>query len=94
MDEQPTIHLEVLLKELGCPHDQCGPMAAQLARRAEQLASTRGGSREEALGHLLGLMSQGWAAQSKVKPDLPHPVKSQINLPIILKTAVDLNESS
>ena len=40
-------------------------MAAQLDKRARQLAAQKGRSRQEALGHLLGLMKQGWAARGK-----------------------------
>lgn len=39
-------------------------MAAQLDKRARQLAEAKGRSYEEALQHLLGLMRQGWAAQA------------------------------
>ena len=38
-------------------------MAAQLDKRAHQLAEQKGRSYEEALQHLLTLMRQGWAAQ-------------------------------
>jgi hypothetical protein len=37
-------------------------MAAQLDKRARQLAGQKGRSYEEALAHLLTLMKQGWAA--------------------------------
>lgn len=40
-------------------------MAAQLDRRARQLAEQRDRSYEEALAHLLSLMRQGWAAQER-----------------------------
>ena len=40
-------------------------MAAQLDRRANQLAEEKGGTYEEALTHLLTLMKQGWAAKEK-----------------------------
>lgn len=40
-------------------------MAAQLEKRARQLAETKGRSYEEALAHLLGMMKQGWAAKEK-----------------------------
>ncbi|HEV2207746.1 MAG TPA: hypothetical protein VG167_03175 [Verrucomicrobiae bacterium] len=40
-------------------------MAAQLDKRARQLAQEKHRSYEEALEHLLGLMRQGWAAQAK-----------------------------
>jgi hypothetical protein len=40
-------------------------MAAQLDKRARQLAGQKGRTYEEALTHLLTLMKQGWAAQRK-----------------------------
>ncbi len=55
--------LTELLKRLGCPEAKSGEMAAQLDKRARQLAAMKGRSYEEALTHLLGLMRQGWAAQ-------------------------------
>ena len=53
------------LVALGCPPDKAPEMAAQLDRRARQLAEARGKSYEEALTHLLRLMAGGWAAQEK-----------------------------
>ena len=40
-------------------------MAAQLDKRARQLAAEKGRSYEEALKHLLTLMKQGWASPGK-----------------------------
>jgi len=57
--------LAALLGQLGCPSEKCAEMAAQLDKRARQLAAQRNRSYEEALAHLLGLMRQGWAAQGK-----------------------------
>ena len=60
--------LEQLTQELvalGCPAQQSAMMAAQLDKRARQLAARKHRSYEEALAHLLGLMRQGWAAQQK-----------------------------
>ncbi len=54
-----------VLESLGCPPAQCPDLAVQLCRRAHQLSATTGRTPEEALTHLLRLMSQGWAAQSK-----------------------------
>ena len=51
-----------LLVALGCPPEKSGAMAAQLDKRAQQLALEKNRSYEEALAHLLKLMSQGWAA--------------------------------
>jgi hypothetical protein len=54
--------LAAVLASLGCPADRSREMAAQLDRRARQLAAERHGSHEEAMEYLLGLMRQGWAA--------------------------------
>jgi hypothetical protein len=40
-------------------------MAAQLDKRARQLAEQKGRSYDDALRHLLNLMKQGWSAQGK-----------------------------
>jgi hypothetical protein len=53
------------LVALGCPSDKSAEMAAQLDKRARQLAGQKGRTYEEALTHLLTLMKQGWAAQRK-----------------------------
>ena len=50
------------LTALGCPADKSAEMAAQLDKRARQLAEQKSRSYEEALAHLLALMKQGWAA--------------------------------
>jgi len=57
--------LAQLLTALGCPADKSPEMAAQLDKRARQLAAAKGRTYEEALTHLLNLMKQGWAAQGK-----------------------------
>ena len=57
--------LAVVLVSLGCPQDKSAEMAAQLDKRARQLAGQKNRSYEEALTHLLGLMRQGWAAKEK-----------------------------
>jgi hypothetical protein len=57
--------LATILVALGCPVEKSGEMAAQLDKRARQLAVEKGRSYEEALKHLLTLMKQGWAAQGK-----------------------------
>jgi len=46
---------------LGCPCERSLEMAAQLDKRAKQLAAQKDRSYEEALAHLLALMKQGWA---------------------------------
>ncbi len=56
--------LAAALVALGCPADKSREMAAQLDKRARQLAEQPGRSYEEAMTHLLGLMRQGWAAQN------------------------------
>jgi hypothetical protein len=57
--------LAQVLVALGCPPEQSATMAAQLEKRAQQLAATKGRTPEEALTHLLELMRQGWAAKEK-----------------------------
>ena len=57
--------LAALLVELGCPKEKAPEMAAQLDKRAKQLAEQKRCSYEDALAHLLGLMRQGWAAKEK-----------------------------
>ena len=57
--------LAALLVALGCPADKSAEMAAQLDKRAAQLAEAKGKTYEEAMAHLLGLMKQGWAAKEK-----------------------------
>ncbi len=54
-----------VLAALGCPAEKSAAMAAQLDKRARQLAAEKGRSYDEALQHLLTLMRQGWAAQEK-----------------------------
>jgi hypothetical protein len=53
--------LTKILVTLGCPADKSAGMAAQLDKRARQLAGQKGRSYEDALAHLLNLMKQGWA---------------------------------
>jgi hypothetical protein len=57
--------LAKILVALGCPAEKSGEMAAQLDKRARQLAAEKGRTYEEALKYLLTLMKQGWAAQGK-----------------------------
>jgi hypothetical protein len=54
-----------VLAALGCPAEKSVEMAAQLDKRARQLAEQKDRSYDEALQHLLTLMSQGWAAPRK-----------------------------
>lgn len=57
--------LAQLLTAMGCPAEKSTEMAAQLDKRAHQLAESKGKTHDEALVHLLNLMKQGWAAQGK-----------------------------
>ena len=50
------------LTALGCPAGKSAEMAAQLDKRAKQLAEQKSRTYGEALAHLLTLMKQGWAA--------------------------------
>ena len=54
-----------VLVALGCPAEKSSDMAAQLDKRARQVAVEKGRSYEEALQHLIALMRQGWAAKEK-----------------------------
>jgi hypothetical protein len=54
--------LAKILVALGCPAEKSAEMAAQLDKRARQLAAEKGRSYDEAMQHLLTLMKQGWAA--------------------------------
>jgi hypothetical protein len=58
--------LAQILVALGCPTEKSSEMAAQLDKRAKQLAAEKKRSYDEALKHLLNLMQQGWAAQKKM----------------------------
>ena len=57
--------LATVLSGLGCPAEKSAELAAQLDKRALQLAEQKGRTYEEALAHLLRLMKQGWAAKEK-----------------------------
>ena len=57
--------LASVLVALGCPQEKSAEMAAQLDKRARQLAEAKHRSYEDALTHLLRLMRQGWAAKEK-----------------------------
>lgn len=57
--------LASLLAAMGCPAEKSAEMAAQLDKRARQLAEQKGRKYEEALAHLLTLMKQGWAAKER-----------------------------
>jgi hypothetical protein len=55
--------LAALLVGMGCPQPKSVEMAAQLDKRARQLAEQKGRTYEDAVAHLLELMRQGWAAK-------------------------------
>lgn len=57
--------LAEVLTALGCPQEKSREMAAQLDKRARQLAEQKTRTYDEALAHLLELMRQGWAAKEK-----------------------------
>ena len=60
-----TEEIAVWLKGIGCPQEKSREMAAQLEKRAHQLAAQKSKTFEEALAHLLNLMKQGWAAKER-----------------------------
>jgi hypothetical protein len=57
--------LAEMLVAMGCPADKSAEMASQLDKRAHQLMEEKGLSYEQSMGHLLGLMKQGWAAKDR-----------------------------
>jgi hypothetical protein len=57
--------LAALLVAMGCPQEKASEMAAQLDKRATQLAETKNRTYDEALTHLISLMRQGWAAKER-----------------------------
>ncbi len=57
--------LAAALTAMGCPAEKSQEMAAQLDKRAQQLAEQKKRSYEDAMTHLLQLMRQGWAAKDK-----------------------------
>ena len=61
----PLEELATVLAALGCPPEKSLEMAAQLDKRARQLAEQKGRSYEDALTHLLELVRQGWAGQQR-----------------------------
>ena len=63
MTDSEQAALAEALKQLGCPEDKAPEMAAQLDKRATQLAAEQNRTHAEALAHLLNLMKEGWAAQ-------------------------------
>lgn len=59
------VQLAAALTAMGCPAEKSSEMAAQLDKRARQLSQEKGGSYEQSMAHLFGLMRQGWAAKER-----------------------------
>lgn len=59
--------LTQLCERLGAPRVQAATMAAQLAKRADQLAAERGLTREAALASLLEVLVKGRAGEVPVR---------------------------
>jgi hypothetical protein len=57
--------LSEVLVRIGCPAEKSLEMAAQLDKRARQLAAEKNRTYEDALAHLLRLMGQGWSAKER-----------------------------
>ena len=57
--------LPAIMVMLGCPPEKSREMAAQLDKRAQQLAAQKNTTYDAALAHLLELMRQGWAAKER-----------------------------
>jgi hypothetical protein len=53
------------LVAVGCPSEKADEMAAQLDKRARQIAVERNQTYAQSLAHLLNLMSQGWSAKER-----------------------------
>lgn len=71
--------LAALCQRLGANPAQAGTMARQLLKRAEQIATERGQSREEALDRLLRLTIQG--ASGEVPPEFQPPDQNSSDKP-------------
>ncbi len=63
--------LTELCKRLGAPRAQAETMAAQLAKRATQLAAERGIAREVAMARLLEAVVKGRAGVAPENPQTP-----------------------
>jgi len=61
-----------LCERLGAPRAQAETMAAQLAKRATQLAVERGIAREIAMARLLEAVVRGRAGEPPADPALPR----------------------
>jgi len=67
--------LTQLCEQLGAPPAQAATMAAQLIKRAEQIAAARGLTREAALKGLLDVVVKGRAGE--VAPPIVPPRRSE-----------------
>jgi hypothetical protein len=65
LDLMDLDQLAGLLAGMGCPAEKSAEMAAQLDKRARQLAQQKNRNYEEALAHLISLMRQGWSAKER-----------------------------
>jgi len=65
--------LAQLCERLGSPPAQAAVMAAQLLKRADQLAVERGQPREETLARLLRLLVQGRAGETPAEFPATQP---------------------
>ncbi|MBL68133.1 MAG: hypothetical protein CMO74_06730 [Verrucomicrobiales bacterium] len=65
MTPEEQTALAQALEQSGCPANKAKAMAAQLDKRAQQLATEQNRPYAEALAHLLNLMREGWAARQK-----------------------------
>jgi hypothetical protein len=63
--------LTQLCERLGAPRLQAATMAAQLAKRATQLAAERGLTREAAMARLLEAVVKGRAGEAPASPAGP-----------------------
>lgn len=68
--------LTQLCERLGASRAQAAVMAAQLLRRADQLAAERGRSRESELARLLDLLIRGRAGEVPSEFKVPPPASS------------------
>lgn len=66
-------------QRLGAPPAQAGTMAAQLLKRADQLAAERGVTREAALQGLLEVVVKGRAGEvpARFAPDQPPATREE-----------------
>jgi hypothetical protein len=69
----------MLCTRLGAAPGQAATMAAQLLKRADQIAAERGIAREQALAQLLQILVEG--RQGNVPPGFTPPVPPSKELP-------------